>query len=67
MVYLCGIVGFVLGFVAGMFVINLFLSRYSKAELVKNRSLRWTYGLAVWVFAALGTWGGIWLYERSVL
>ena len=67
MVYLCGIVGFILGFVGGIFVINLFLAGYSKGELLKNRSLRWTYGLAVWVFAALGAWGGVWLYDRSLL
>lgn len=66
MVYLCGVVGFVFGFLAGLFVINMFLARYSKTELVKNRSLRWTYGLAVWIFAGLGSGLGVWLYERSV-
>lgn len=67
MVYLCAIVGFILGFVGGMFIINLFLANYPNSELVKNRSLRWTYGLSVWIFAALGAWGGVWLYDRSLL
>ena len=66
MIYAFGIVGFVLGFAAGLFVINLFLRTYSTPELVKTRSLRWTYGLAVWIFAGLGVWGGIWLYQRSI-
>lgn len=67
MVYICGIVGFILGFIAGLFIINLFLARYSKRELLKDRSLRWTYGLAVWIFGALGSWVGVWLFERSAL
>lgn len=65
MVYLFGAIGLVLGFVAGLFVINIFLRTYSKSELVRNKSLRWTYGVAVWIFAALGSWGGVWFYERS--
>lgn len=65
MVYLFGVIGFVLGFAAGLFVINLFLRSYRTAELLKNRGLRWTYGLSVWIFAALGTGAGVWLYNRS--
>lgn len=65
MVYLSGVIGFILGFAAGLVVINLFLRTYSKSELVRNKSLRWTYGLAVWVFAGLGVWLGVWFYERS--
>ena len=66
MIYLFGAIGFVLGFTAGMFVINLFLRTYSTSQLVKDKSLRWTYGFAVWVFAALGAWIGVWLYNRSI-
>ena len=66
MVYLFGVIGFVLGFGAGLFVINLYLRTYSKSELVKNKSLRWTYGLAVWIFAGLGAALGVWLYDRSI-
>ena len=65
MVYLFGVIGFVLGFVAGLAVINLFLKTYSKSELVRNKSLRWSYGLAVWVFSGLGVWLGVWLHDRS--
>jgi undecaprenyl pyrophosphate phosphatase UppP len=65
MIYLFGIVGFILGFAAGLVVISLFLKGYSRRQLTGDKSLRWTYGFAVWVFAALGTYGGIWLYERS--
>lgn len=65
MIYVFGVCGFILGFAAGMFVIHMFLRAVSKHELVKNKSLRWTYGLAVWIFAAIGVWLGVWLYNRS--
>lgn len=65
MVYLFGIVGFAAGFAGGLFVINLFLRAYPTSQLVKDKSLRWTYGLAVWIFAGIGTLAGVWLYNRS--
>lgn len=66
MIYVFGIFGLVLGFAAGMFVIQMFLRNYKPEELVKDKSLRWTYGLAVWIFAGLGAWAGVWLYQRSI-
>jgi H+/Cl- antiporter ClcA len=59
------IAGFVLGFAAGLFIINLFLKHYSRKDLLKDKSLHRTYGLAVWIFAGLGAWGGLWFYNRS--
>ena len=66
MIYLFGVIGFALGFAAGLFVINLFLRAYPTSQLVKDKSLRWTYGFAVWVFAGLGAWAGVWLHDRSI-
>lgn len=66
MVYLFGLCGLVLGFGVGMFVIHLFLQNYRSHELIKDKSLRWTYGLAVWLIAGLCAWLGVWLYERSI-
>ncbi len=66
MIYFCAAIGFVLGFFAGLAVINMFLRSYSTRELTKDKSLRWTYGVAVWIFAGLGAWGGVWLYNRSI-
>ena len=63
--YLFGAIGFVVGFFAGVFIISMFLKGYSKKDLVNDKSLRWTYGLAVWLFAALGACGGVWFYDRS--
>lgn len=64
-VYLFGSIGFIVGFIAGLVVIHLFLRGYTKHQLVSDKSLRWTYGLAVWVFAAIGAYGGVWLFDRT--
>lgn len=67
MIYAFGTIGFILGFAAGLAIINLFLRHYSARDLIMNKAdLRWTYGVAVWIFAALGAWGGVWLYQRSI-
>lgn len=66
MVYLFGAGGFILGFAGGLVIIALFLRSYSARQLIHDKSLRWTYGLAVWLCAALGTWVGVWLYNRSI-
>lgn len=65
MIYAFGIGGFIIGFMVGMFVIGLFLQSYNPKELTRDKSLRWTYGLAVWVIAAMGAYLGVWLYNRS--
>ncbi len=65
MVYIFGVIGFVLGFTGGLLVINLFLKSFTASELMREKSLRWTYGLAVWIFAAMGAYAGVWLYNRS--
>lgn len=66
MIYVFGAIGFVLGFIAGLVIVGLFLRHYTSRELIKDRSLRWTYGLAVWIFAGLGAWCGVWFYDRSI-
>ncbi|MBN8520759.1 MAG: hypothetical protein J0L77_02520 [Alphaproteobacteria bacterium] len=65
MVYVFGIVGFLGGFAAGVFVIGQILRGRSRTELIQNKSLRWTYGLMVWVLAGLGAWAGVWLYAQT--
>ncbi len=64
MVYLFGILGLLGGFMAGLIVINIFLQNVSKQDLLNNRSYRWTYGLAVWIFAGIGCYGGVWMHGR---
>jgi hypothetical protein len=64
MVYLFGTIGFLGGFALGLGIINMFLRAYNGRELVENKQLRWTYGLAVWLFAGLGAWAGVQIYHQ---
>ena len=66
MVYLYGIIGFIGGFALGLGVINMFLRSYTGRELMENKNLRWTYGLAVWLFAGLGAWAGVKLFQQGL-
>mgnify|MGYP000533456473 CR=1 FL=1 len=67
MIYVMGILGFFGGFIFGQMVLYFFLRHKSKDELLKNGSLKWTYGLANWVFAGLGSYGLIALYQQYFL
>lgn len=67
MIYLFGIIGFVLGFGVGLFAAAKLLRHYAREELLKNKSLRWTYGLGVWLMGAAGAFVGVWIYETSFL
>ncbi len=64
MVYVAGIIGFLCGFAFGIGIINLFLRNRSKRELLNDKSLRWTYGVAVWIVAGLGAWAGVMICNR---
>lgn len=64
MVYLFGFIGLILGFGVGLGVINVFLRNYSRKELQTDKGLWWTYGLAVWIFAGLGCWLGLLIFDR---
>ena len=64
MVYLIGILGFLGGFCLGVMIIGMLLKRRSKSELMENKSLRWTYGVFVWVVALIGTWSAIAAYNQ---
>lgn len=52
MVYLIGIVGFICGFALGVQVISWLLRDRKTEDLVQDKSLRWSYGLMVWLMAA---------------
>lgn len=67
MVYLFGIIGLIAGFVFGLFVISMFLRGVNSRQLVQDKSLRWTYGVAVWIFAGLGCYAGVWMYGRYLV
>jgi hypothetical protein len=62
MVYLFTFFGFAMGFGVGLGTINVILRHKTMDEIESNRSLRFWYGLLVWVFALAGGWAGWALY-----
>lgn len=67
MTTIIGIAGFIGGFALGLLLAGYMLRRRSREDLVKNKTLRWTYGLAVWVFGAAGSWGALEVYKTYFL
>ena len=67
MIYVIGIIGFILGFIFGQMVLHFLLRHKDKEELLNDKSLKYTYGLANWIFAALGSYGMITLYKQFFL
>ena len=66
MVYIFGFFGFAMGFAVGLGVINVMLRHRSTEEIKKDKSLKWTYGVGVWIMAALGGWLGVWIYNNHI-
>lgn len=62
MVYLFGVLGLFSGFAFGLWVISVFLKHVPKKDLQLKKSLWWTYGLMVWIFAGGGCWLGVMLH-----
>jgi hypothetical protein len=64
MVYVFGIIGFVGGFILGQMILYFLLRHRSREDLMKDRSLKWTYGLLNWGFAVLGAWSFVVMYNQ---
>ncbi len=62
MTWIVGIIGFAGGFCLGLLIIHFFLRGKSKEDLTQDKSLHWTYGIGVWVFAGLGAWAALKFY-----
>ncbi len=63
MVYLFGVLGLLSGFALGLWVISVMLPHVSKGDFQTKKSLWWTYGLMVWIFAGGGCWLGVFLHR----
>jgi hypothetical protein len=63
MIYVAGTIGFVIGFLLGQGLLMVWLKDRSKEELLKDRDLRYRYGLFNWGLAAAGTWMGLEVYR----
>lgn len=66
MVYAVGIVGFILGFVLGQFLLAHWLRHRSKRDLLTNRNLHYRYGLFNWMVAGLAAYVAIACYRVLV-
>lgn len=64
MVYLFTIIGFVFGFSIGLGTINVLLRNKTKDEIQNNKSLRWKFGVLVWIFAILGGFIGNYIFNH---
>lgn len=67
MVYIFGLFGFVMGFGVGLGIINVLLRHRSTEEIKQSKSLRWTFGIAVWGVSAIGAWLGVSIYNNFIL
>jgi uncharacterized membrane protein YfcA len=56
MVYVLSVIGFIGGFALGLFFIQLFLKNKSNEELLKDRGLKWKFGLIPWIGAIIGAY-----------
>lgn len=63
MVYVFGTIGFFAGFVLGVFLLNHLLKDRSRAELLEDRGLKWTYGLFAWIVAAVTSYAAVQSYQ----
>lgn len=64
MIYVMGTIGFFLGFAIGQMVIFFMLRHKDRKDLLNDRFLKYTYGLANWGFAGAGAYLMIILYQQ---
>jgi len=65
-VYLAGIIGFILGFLAGQIVLMLLLRGHSRQdilEMMKDKQKKFKYGLLNWGCAIGGSWLAMYVYK----
>ena len=59
MVYVVGTIGFLGGFVLGIFILNALLKDRTRQELLEDHGLKWTYGLFAWVVAGVSCYASV--------
>ncbi len=64
MVYVLGLIGFIVGFGAGQMLLHFLLRHKTKEELLNDDSLKWKYGLVNWGMAALGAYAFVQTYKE---
>ncbi|MCC7304688.1 MAG: hypothetical protein IT558_00345 [Alphaproteobacteria bacterium] len=64
MVYVFGVIGFFGGFALGQMILYFLLRHRSRAELLTDQSLKWTYGLINWIIAGIGAYSFVFMYNQ---
>ena len=62
MIFIIGLIGFILGFFAGQLLLVRLLRHYSREELMENKKLR-KYAILNWIIALACSWLSIWMYN----
>ncbi len=62
--WIIGILGFLGGFAFGQVLLMRWLKDKSKAELLSNKDLRYSYGIFNWIMAIVGCLSSLWLYHH---
>lgn len=63
MVYVIGVLGFVLGFLAGQLLLLRLLNDRTNREITTDSGIKWTYGLLNWIVAGAGSYVAVVLYR----
>ena len=63
MVYVAGILGFILGFFAGQMLLLKLLANRSNKDILNDKTARLTYGLLNWIIAGVGAYVFVFLYN----
>lgn len=64
MIYVYGILGFVIGFAFGQMLLSFLLRGVSKEDMLNDKHIQLKYGLMNWGLAILSCYGAIELYQR---
>lgn len=64
MVYVFGVVGFIVGLIAGQMLLFFLLRNATREDLLNDPYLKWKYGSLNWLIAILGSYAFVWIYER---
>jgi hypothetical protein len=69
MVYLIGIIGFIIGFFVGQMLLIYILrdSNLSNKDLMEDAALRWKYGSLNWFVSVAFAAGFVWMYKQYIL
>jgi len=63
MVYVVGIIGFILGFIAGQALLLVLLKDLPKKDMLHNKNIHWKYGLLNWGIAVTGSCCFVFFYQ----